>query len=63
MTGLRDRIGLPDRHRGKAAFERLIDGIWVLTGPEVYDRLVRRRGWSHSRYEAWLTQQFGAMLL
>ena len=32
----------------------LVDEVWTLTAPEIYDRLVRRRGWSHDAYAAWL---------
>ncbi len=34
------------------------DVLWALTAPELADRLVRRRGWTLDRYEAWLA---GAM--
>lgn len=42
--------GLPDR------FPRdvYLDEVWCLTAPEVYDRLVRRCGWSHEAYVRWL---------
>ncbi|MBA8792516.1 AcrR family transcriptional regulator [Friedmanniella endophytica] len=32
------------------------DVLWVLTAPEVADRLVRRRGWSWDAYEHWLAR-------
>ena len=31
-----------------------IDEMWVLTAPEVYDRLVRRCGWAHAAYVEWV---------
>jgi AcrR family transcriptional regulator len=33
---------------------RVVDVVWLLTAPEVHDRLVRRAGWSSTAYEAWL---------
>lgn len=39
------------------------DLIWALASPEVYDRLVRRRGWSPERFEAWLADAIERLLL
>ena len=33
----------------------LVDEVWTLTAPEIYDRLVRRRGWTHDANAAWLS--------
>jgi AcrR family transcriptional regulator len=62
MTGLRDRIGLPDKYAGKAGLTRLIDAVWALNSPDGYDRLVRRRGWTPAAYEVWLAGQITALL-
>lgn len=62
MTGLRDRIGVPGRYAGKAGLTGLVDAVWVLIAPDVYDRLVRRRGWTPAAYEKWLTGQLLAVL-
>lgn len=62
ITGLRDRIGLPERHRGQRGLRRLIDAVWALNSPDGYDRLVRRRGWKPREYEAWLAEQLIALL-
>ena len=62
ITGLRDRIGLPDRYAGNRGLNRLIDAVWTLNAPDNYDRLVRRRGWSPKVYETWLTEQVSALL-
>jgi AcrR family transcriptional regulator len=51
MTMLETRHGLP---AGRVLGE-LVDEVWTLTAPEVYDRLVRRRGWSHEGYTTWLS--------
>lgn len=56
ITMLETRHGLPDgRQRGE-----LVDELWTLTAPEVYDRFVRRRGWSHEAYTAWLSDAVAA---
>lgn len=36
--------------------ERFIDVVWAITAPEIYDRFVRRSGWSHRMYAAWLAE-------
>lgn len=33
--------------------ERAVDQVWTLNSPEVYDRLVRRCGWTADAYEVW----------
>lgn len=58
MTMLRERFGLPAAFTGRKGFSRLVDAAWTLNAPEVYDRLVRRRGWTLKQYEAWLAGQF-----
>jgi hypothetical protein len=62
ITGLRDRIGLSDQHGDDQGLQRLIDAVWALNSPDGYDRLVRRRGWSPTEYEAWLAGQLVALL-
>lgn len=58
LQGLRERGALP---AGRSTDE-LIDEVWTLTAPEVYDRLVRRCGWPSSRYEEWLAVHLAAAL-
>lgn len=33
-----------------------LDEMWSLTAPELYDRLVRRCGWTHEAYSGWLAE-------
>jgi hypothetical protein len=40
-----------------------IDIVWLFTGPEAFQRLVRARRWSLPRYEEWLAQTFLDQLL
>lgn len=44
----------------KQSMQAVVDAVWTLTAPEVYDRLVRRCGWSPQRYERWLARQLEA---
>ena len=53
LRGLAARKVVP---RGRR-LDRLVDTVWVLTSPEVYDRLVRRCGWRTRDYERWLAGQ------
>ena len=36
--------------------ERFIDMVWTVTAPEIYDRFVRRCGWTHAMYASWLAE-------
>lgn len=36
---------------------RVVDVVWVLTGPEVHERLCRRAGWTADAYERWLARE------
>ena len=58
VNDLSRRFGLP---RGMTS-RRAIDTIWVLTAPELYDRLVRQRGWTPDDYEHWLASVMIAAL-
>ncbi|MCU1538189.1 MAG: putative TetR family transcriptional regulator [Humibacillus sp.] len=40
---------------------RFIDIVWAITAPEVYDRFVRRCGWTHTMYAAWLAEALVAV--
>jgi AcrR family transcriptional regulator len=62
ITGLRERIGLPEQFTDEHGVHRLIDAVWTLNSPDCYDRLVRRRGWSSAEYETWLAGQLSALL-
>jgi hypothetical protein len=39
------------------------DVLWSLTGRELYRMLVRERGWTSERYEAWLADMLMQALL
>lgn len=50
VTALRERHGLPAGLTPQTA----VDSVWVLTAPDLADRLMRRCGWSATAYETWL---------
>lgn len=43
---------------GQIDREALTDILWTITAPEIYDRFVRRCGWTHEQYAAWLGEAF-----
>jgi AcrR family transcriptional regulator len=43
--------------------EQAADILWVLTAPDIADRLVRRRGWGWDRAERWLASTMAEALL
>jgi AcrR family transcriptional regulator len=48
----------PDLTRDEA-----VDLVWLATDPGLFDRLVRRRGWSSDRFEHWLGGSLAGALL
>lgn len=50
VTALAERHGLP----AGVDLETVVDRVWVLTAPELADRLLRRCGWHPDAYQAWL---------
>ncbi|MFE1957853.1 TetR/AcrR family transcriptional regulator [Streptomyces sp. NPDC059479] len=42
---------------------RAADSCWLLTSPQVHERLTRERGWTASEYRQWLAQMLAAALL
>jgi AcrR family transcriptional regulator len=36
---------------------QVLDVVWLLTAPEIHDRLVRRAGWTPEAYERWLAHE------
>jgi AcrR family transcriptional regulator len=43
--------------------EAALDTVWTLASPEVYNLLVRTRGWTRERYRSWLEDTLDAPLL
>ncbi|MFE7122683.1 TetR/AcrR family transcriptional regulator [Streptomyces sp. NPDC057617] len=42
---------------------RAADACWLLTSPQVHERLTRERGWARAEYEKWLAHMLTAALL
>ena len=42
--------------------EQTLDGIWAITGSEVYAKLIGGRGWTSTRYQQWLAETFDRLL-
>ncbi|WP_374968944.1 TetR/AcrR family transcriptional regulator [Terrabacter sp. BE26] len=57
LDALEAAHGLPPR----LDRERVIDIVWTITAPEIYDRFVRRCGWTHQMYAAWLAEALVAV--
>lgn len=45
------------------SLEHAVDAVWALNSPEVYDRLVRRCGWTANAYEEWLAKLLRGVLV
>jgi AcrR family transcriptional regulator len=45
------------------AGDGLADTVWALTCPEVFGKLVYGRGWSVSRYQRWLVDTVGTVIV
>jgi len=52
-------------HNGPLSLEEDEAGesAWALTSPELYQLLVRERGWTRERYEGWLADSLAKLLL
>jgi AcrR family transcriptional regulator len=59
VSNLAKRFGLP---KGMTR-QRATDIAWALTAPELFDRLVRQRGWTLDEYERWLGDAMIAALV
>jgi AcrR family transcriptional regulator len=43
--------------------DEAVDTLWLLMDPAVFDRLVRRRGWSVHRYQQWIARSARHLLI
>ncbi len=43
--------------------DEAVETVWALTSPELHQLLVRERGWTRRRYEAWLADSLAKLLL
>jgi AcrR family transcriptional regulator len=64
LANLRTFPGALERHGSlRLEAEEASETIWALASPELYLLLTEQRGWSPTRYAAWLTDSLGALLL
>ncbi|WP_432947601.1 TetR/AcrR family transcriptional regulator [Kribbella sp. CA-253562] len=47
---------------GTAPPDCVVDGLWAITSPEVYSKLVDGRGWSREVYRDWLAESLDRLL-
>jgi hypothetical protein len=58
-----DQLAAKAALRAGCPREEAVDTVWVLMDPAVFDRLVRRRGWTAARYERWFAGSVGRLLV
>jgi AcrR family transcriptional regulator len=63
MAGHAQRLAEEGRLRSDVTVEEARDVLWLYSAPELYDLLVRRRGWSAERFGAWVGEAYVAALL
>jgi AcrR family transcriptional regulator len=47
---------------GRAAGDDELDGLWAITGVDVFHLLTEMAGWSVARYEKWMADMLGTLL-
>lgn len=63
MTRHAQRLSEDGHLRPGVSVEEARDVLWAYCSPELYDLLVRRRGWSDERFGAWIGESYVAALL
>ena len=66
LDGARDvvkRLVKLDALTGAVSRAESVDVAWLATDPVLFDRFVRVRGWSVTRFEAWLSRMLIGQLL
>lgn len=51
------------RLRAGLAGREAVDAVWLLSGPETYERLVLDRGWTPASFEVWLSETLVEVVL
>jgi AcrR family transcriptional regulator len=49
--------------RADLGLQDAIDTVWILMDPALFDRLVRRRGWTVERYQDWFSRSTCRLLI
>lgn len=63
MTGHARRFAAEGSLRADVSLEEARDVLWLYSAPEMYELLVRRRGWSPDRFGGWVGEAYIAALL
>jgi AcrR family transcriptional regulator len=58
-----DRLRALNALTSKLTYDEAVDLVWLAIEPALFDRLVRMRGWSTTRFEEWLAQHLIAQLI
>jgi hypothetical protein len=56
-------FGLPDVDVAQPALDQAADIVWATNATELYQLLVGQRGWTPQRYQRFLTDTWGRLLL
>jgi hypothetical protein len=49
-----DELARVGGRRAGCTRDEVVDTVWMLIDPAVFDRLTRQRGWSVAKYERWI---------
>jgi hypothetical protein len=63
MTAFAGHLAELGHLRADVSAEHARDVLWTLSSPDVWDLLVRQRGWTLERYQTFVSQQLIAALL
>jgi AcrR family transcriptional regulator len=58
-----DRLRALNALTSNLTYDEAVDLVWLAIDPVLFDRLVRVRGWSTSRFEEWLAQHLIMQLI
>jgi AcrR family transcriptional regulator len=58
-----DRLRALNALTSNLTYDEAVDLVWLAIDPVLFDRLVRVRGWSTSRFEEWLAQHLIVQLI
>jgi AcrR family transcriptional regulator len=63
MAAHATRLATDGHLRDGLTVEEARDVLWLYSAPELYDLMVRRRGWTPERFGAWVGEAYVAALL
>lgn len=63
MAGHAAQLAADGHLRAGLSVDEARDVLWLYSAPELYDLMVRRRGWTPARFGAWVGEAYVAALL